>query len=128
MRLLDLKYLLVRAGADAHIAGFASFMPTVEDGVQVLYVYEIHLAPALRGRGVGARLMAAVEGAARRMGGVRKVMLTCFVRNARARAFYEGLGYARDPFSPEPRVLRDGRVVEEGYVILSKEVEGGEGA
>ena len=34
--------------------------------------------------------------------------------------FYERLGYEKDEFSPEPRVLRNGTVVEIDYVILSK--------
>jgi hypothetical protein len=47
MRLLDLKYLLVKK--DDQVQGFCSFMPTVEDEHYVVYCYEIHLAPSLQG-------------------------------------------------------------------------------
>ena len=47
MRLLDLKYLLVKRGDQ--IEGFCSFMPTIEDEYFVIYCYEIHLAPSLQG-------------------------------------------------------------------------------
>ncbi|KFX90136.1 hypothetical protein O988_08333 [Pseudogymnoascus sp. VKM F-3808] len=130
MRLLELKYLLVRS-TGAHDVGrerkagdieaFVSFMPTIEDEQEVLYVYEIHLAPTLRRSGLGRQLMMLVEGVAQKIG-VEKVMLSCFTRNVIAKGFYEGIGYEKDEYSPPPRVLRDGREVEEAYVILSKRV------
>lgn len=49
-----------------------------------------------------------------------KVMLTVFTRNERAVKFYEKLGYVKDEFSPEPRILRNGTRVEAEYLILSK--------
>jgi hypothetical protein len=50
-----------------------------------------------------------------------KTMLTCFVSNQRGVRFYEKLGYAKDEYSPPPRMLRNG-VVESEYVILSKAI------
>lgn len=47
MRLLDLKYFLVKRGSK--VEGFLSFMPTYEDDYPVIYCYEIHLSSALRG-------------------------------------------------------------------------------
>jgi hypothetical protein len=47
MRLLDLKYLIVRD--KDQIEGFCSFMPTTEDDYCVVYCYEIHLSPSLQG-------------------------------------------------------------------------------
>jgi hypothetical protein len=47
MKLLDLKYLLVKR--DSNVEGFVSLMPTYEDGYPVMYCYEIHLSPALQG-------------------------------------------------------------------------------
>jgi hypothetical protein len=47
MKLLDLKYFLVKRGSK--LEGFLSFMPTYEDDYPVIYCYEIHLSSALQG-------------------------------------------------------------------------------
>ena len=47
MRLLDLKYLLVKY--NHKVEGFLSFMPTYEDDYPVIYCYEVHLSPSLQG-------------------------------------------------------------------------------
>lgn len=47
MRLLDLKYFLVKRNGE--VEGFLSFMPTYEDDYPVVYCYEIHLSPKLQG-------------------------------------------------------------------------------
>ena len=124
MRLPDLRYLLVRpitkdAATTNAPHGFVSFMLTYEDGKEVIYVYEIHLAAELRGSGLGQRLMRMVETAGARAG-MKKCMLTVFASNGPARRFYGRLGYDVDEFSPEPRTLRNGVVKEPDYVILSK--------
>jgi hypothetical protein len=51
-----------------------------------------------------------------------KTMLTCFASNQRGVGFYEKLGYAKDEYSPPPRILRNGVKVESEYVILSKAI------
>ncbi|KAM3514002.1 hypothetical protein MY11210_002319 [Beauveria gryllotalpidicola] len=134
MRSPGLRYILVRAAADAtslnesatensdgggggEIRAFASFMPTWEDNKPVVYCYEIHLLPELEGTGLGRLLMSHVTTAADRIGALHKTMLTCFTANARARRFYEKLGFAVDDSSPRPRRLRD-KLVEPEYVIL----------
>ncbi|KAH8779445.1 acyl-CoA N-acyltransferase [Hyaloscypha sp. PMI_1271] len=119
MKLLDLKYLLVKR--DSNVEGFVSLMPTYEDGYPVMYCYEIHLSPALQGTGLGTALMNLVGEIAARIPGTEKVMLTCFTSNVRGVKFYERLGYAKDEFSPPPKVLRNGTKVEAEYVILSKD-------
>jgi len=48
MKLLDLKYLLVKNDA-GEVDGFCSFMPTYEDDIAVIYCYEIHLSDSLQG-------------------------------------------------------------------------------
>ncbi|TAQ87662.1 hypothetical protein B7494_g4002, partial [Chlorociboria aeruginascens] len=110
MQLLDLKYLVVRLGEE--VKGFMSFMPTYEDEIAVVYCYEIHLEIELRGAGLGQELMTRLYGIAQNITGVQKVMLTVFVNNERALNFYRKLGFEKDAFSPEPRVLRNGTKVE----------------
>jgi N-alpha-acetyltransferase 40 len=121
MRLPDMRYLLVRKAPEQRPEAFASFMVTYEDGYEVVYAYEIHVSAALRGCGLGRQLMDLVEETGRRAG-LRKVMLTVFVSNEKARAFYHTLGYVIDEFSPGPRELRGGRTARPDYVILSKDL------
>ncbi|KAI9641051.1 hypothetical protein NHQ30_010479 [Ciborinia camelliae] len=114
---------------EGEIKGFMSFMPTFEDGIMVVYLYEIHLVDELRGTGLGIHLMNLLTSIAHAIPGVQKTMLTCFTANEPALSFYRKLGYEIDECSPEPRRLKGGRVVETDYVILSKRVhvEGGGG-
>ena len=121
MKLPDLRYLLLTAveGKIDEVEAFVSFMPTYEDGEEVLYIYELHVLECLRQKGLGGRLMDIVEGAGRKMG-LRKVMLTVFTSNQAARKFYLTREYHVDAFSPGPRKFRDGSLKEADYVILSK--------
>ena len=129
MRLLDLKYVLLKEKTTAakaaqedgisNVQGFLSFMFTYEDGIEVVYCYEIHLSESVRGKGVGKKLMGLFEEVGRKAG-VRKAMLTVFRKNVAAVGFYHGLGYRVDDFSPRARKLRGGILKEVDYVILSK--------
>ncbi|KAF2486655.1 acyl-CoA N-acyltransferase [Neohortaea acidophila] len=124
MKEAEMRYLLVHNASDETqaIQGFLSFMLTHDStpSVPVVYVYEVHLAATWRGVGLGAHLMSIAESVAAEVG-VEKIMLTCFCSNEKARAFYEGRGYAVDASSPEDRRTR-GKVVKVDYVIMSKDV------
>lgn len=111
--------LLSEQKPDRSVLGFVSFMTTYEDGIEVLYVYEIHLCDDLRGQGVGTLLMIMVEEIGRKIG-LEKCMLTVFKSNKKAVAWYERCGYSLDDFSPGPRVLRNGTIKQPTYLILSK--------
>ncbi|EXJ96165.1 hypothetical protein A1O1_01291 [Capronia coronata CBS 617.96] len=119
MRLPDMKYIILVERNTSNLAGFISFMITYEDGYEVVYIYEIHFAPAWQGKGLGKKLMRAVEAIGQSVG-VGKSMLTVFTANERAVNWYHKLGYSEDEFSPGPRTLRNGTVKEPSYVILSK--------
>lgn len=123
MELLDIRYLLLKSVEHncrtGSVKGFLSFMITIEDEHEVCYVYELHLRKEMQGRGVGKWMMKQVEKIGRRAG-MEKTMLTVFRSNEGARKFYEGLGYGVDDFSPGPKRLRGGRVMEPEYLILSK--------
>jgi GNAT superfamily N-acetyltransferase len=58
----------------------------------VMYVENVVLNEAARGRGVGERLMAHVEELARDLGCL-KITLDAYQKNHRARAFYERIGF-----------------------------------
>ncbi|KAF6814708.1 N-acetyltransferase [Colletotrichum sojae] len=126
MRSPELRYVLVTEAADegGRICGFTSLMPTFEEGEPVVYCYEIHLMEELRGTGMGRKLMDIQIAVAQSIPIVEKVMLTCFVANVSARAFYEKLGFSRDAISPPERKLRFGKVFVPDYVIMSRRVRG----
>ena len=137
MRLRDLRYVLLLGGRSgccsgrraegetgSPVEGFLSFMLTWEDGVEVVYCYEVHLDEGVRGRGVGKRLMGCLEEVGRKAE-VEKAMLTVFKKNRAAVRFYEGLGYGEDEFSPRPKKLRNGVVKELDYLIMSKSLISG---
>lgn len=141
MKLPDMKYLIIRAGPSSpgpdadrgdepksgdrdegnSVLGFLSFMVTYEDGVEVVYCYEIHLAAEARGRGLGGLLMGRMEEVGKRVG-LKKAMLTVFKSNVVACEFYFRGGYEVDEYSPKPRRLRNGTVKEYDYMILSKKL------
>ncbi|CUS15334.1 unnamed protein product [Tuber aestivum] len=117
-----MRYLILSAaggGGKTVAVGFLSFMITEEDGFEVVYCYELHLAQEVRNRGLGRILVEVMEGFGKRVG-VEKVMLTVFLENEGARRFYSKLGYARDDFTPDDVVGRNGRVRKVGYEVLSK--------
>ncbi|KAG8163751.1 hypothetical protein KVR01_007048 [Diaporthe batatas] len=118
----DLRYILVK-DPDSVVHAFTSLMPTIEEGQPVIYCYEIHLEPALRGTGLARLLMGLLETVAHNMEVVHKVMLTVFTCNKRAVGFYQRCGFVRDGISPQPRTLRGGKVKMPEYEILSKRVE-----
>lgn len=130
MVLLDLKYFIIavlKGNDDIEVGGFISYMITYEDGHEVVYVYEIHLAPEYQRKGIGRKLMGYVEQIGINVG-VKKMMLTVFRSNQGAISMYEALGYGVDKYSPQPKILRNGTLKENSYVILSKSLEGVERA
>lgn len=86
-------------------------------GLPVAYCYEVQLVPSAQRRGLGRRLMRALELAAARAG-MRGVVLTVLDANDGARALYGALGYALDPNSPDPD---DADEAHAGYRILRKD-------
>lgn len=64
-----------------------------EDTMQpCLFVYDVHLAEAHRGRGYGKAAMLLAEEEARRRG-IGRIALNVFGRNTVARSLYRSLGY-----------------------------------
>ncbi|KAH8682758.1 acyl-CoA N-acyltransferase [Xylariales sp. PMI_506] len=119
MKSNELRYILVK-DYDGNICGFTSLMPTFEEGQPVIYCYEIHLKAEVQGTGLGKHLMGFQESVAAHTPDVNKVMLTCFLKNENALAFYRKLGFEKDSISPEPRKLRFGKEFIPDYIIMSK--------
>lgn len=125
MREPDLRYILVKDSA-GQVCGYISLMPTMEEGEAVVYCYEIHLKPDLRGTGLAGLLMGFLDTIAKNIEVMEKVMLTVFTCNTRAVKFYQHCGFEVDDISPRRRKLRNGVVKEPDYVIMSKSVERGQ--
>lgn len=82
------------------ILGFVHYRFVVEEGVPVLYVYELQLRSAARGRGLGKFLMQLLMLVAREHE-MKGVMLTVQRRNVKALHFYlSKLGFKVSPISP----------------------------
>ena len=99
--------------------GFAHYRFVEEEGVAVLYVYELQVSEAARGRGLGRYLMFFLELIAKRSDGLGVVMLTIQRANPRALDFYGKCGYTEDAISPS----RSDPFAEDGeydYHIFSK--------
>ncbi len=93
---------------------FCHFRFDMEEEENVLYLYEIQIAPEYRGRGLGSFLIRMMELISNRTK-MSKIMLTMQVRNKRAQAFYERCGFVLDPSSPTGR-----QAAREGYKIYCK--------
>ncbi|KAJ2991765.1 hypothetical protein NUW58_g2403 [Xylaria curta] len=122
MKSPELRYILVK-NPEGVVCGFTSMMPTYEEGEPVVYCYEIHLKAEVQRSGLGRLLMSFLESVAAHTPPIEKIMLTCFLRNQKALAFYKSFGFTRDPISPVPKKLRYGREFIPDYVIMSKSVE-----
>lgn len=48
MKEAEMRYIVVKDSA-ADVRGFTSLMPTYEEGEPVIYCYEIHLKPEMKG-------------------------------------------------------------------------------
>lgn len=82
----------VVAADDAdRLLGFAYVMPD-HDPVWGDYVDNLHVAPGLKGGGIGRRLMQGVAEQLRRDGSTRPLFLWVLDANTAARGFYERLG------------------------------------
>ncbi|KAI0108872.1 acyl-CoA N-acyltransferase [Nemania sp. FL0031] len=122
MKSPELRYILVKS-PQGDVRGFTSLMATYEEGEPVVYCYEIHLKPDLQRTGLGRLLMSFLESVAAHTPPIEKIMLTCFLRNKKALAFYKSFGFTQDPISPVPKKLRYGREFIPDYVIMSKNVK-----
>jgi ribosomal protein S18 acetylase RimI-like enzyme len=70
------------------------------------HIWGVFVSPTLRGSGLGRELMTATIESARKLRGIRCILLTVVSNNAGARRFYERLGFRT--FATEPDSLRVG--------------------
>lgn len=93
---------VVAADPTGRLLGFAYVMPD-HDPVWGDYIDNLHVAPDLKGGGIGRRLMQGVAERLQRDGSTRPLYLWVLDVNTAARAFYERLGAeVTDPRLSDP--------------------------
>jgi len=85
--------LVASLGGDVMGVITAHAFPSIHHDAPAAWITALVVASAARGRGVGRRLVRAVEEWAAEQGAVR-VSVTSGIQRADAHRFYEGLGYA----------------------------------
>ncbi|OXU30472.1 hypothetical protein TSAR_013542 [Trichomalopsis sarcophagae] len=101
------------ASSEGKKIGFSHFRFDLDDGVAVLYCYELQLELLERRKGLGRFMMQALEAIAAK-NQMQKVVLTVLKHNPMALSFFYKLGYKLDSTNPPPSEEVD-------YVILSKQ-------
>eukprot|EP00900_Chrysochromulina_parva_P020514 jgi/Chrpa1/3096/Chrysochromulina_OHIO_Genome00007096-RA len=105
----DTRVVALRQGGG--LLGYATYRLTKEEGVDVAYLYELHLEERARGLRLGSALVEEVEQRGRQ-GGAAGLMLTVHLANESARRFYtDKLHFEVSPISPAscaPPVLAAG--------------------
>jgi len=93
-----------------------------EDRCEVLYCYELQVAPSARRLGIGKFLVDQLVLLAREYR-MRKVMLTCLKANNHALAFYVSQGFSIDPISPSRVALTQSVASEANATTLDGNTE-----
>jgi ribosomal protein S18 acetylase RimI-like enzyme len=117
--------VLLEAGASALLAeeggralGFVAFGPPRETELapSLWEIFNLHVAPSEKGRGIGGRLFDAAADLGARAG-ARTLGLWVFEGNQAARAFYERKGMRLAPEREEHEISPGERVVERRYLM-----------
>ena len=98
---------------------FAHIRYEMELNQPILYLYEVQVSKLYQGQSLGSCIVQKIETLGRHLN-LRRIMLTVFVNNVRARNFYKRLGYNTDASSPYQDNADDPGA---GYIILSKVLE-----
>eukprot|EP00026_Physarum_polycephalum_P014488 Phypoly_transcript_15006.p1 GENE.Phypoly_transcript_15006~~Phypoly_transcript_15006.p1 ORF type:complete len:173 (+),score=17.25 Phypoly_transcript_15006:424-942(+) len=114
----DSRFLVAFEVGSRKPKAFMHFRFVFENEVEVLYVYELQAESDIRSKGVGRLMMKLSELIAIKYQ-MKKVMLTCFIKNDRAIQFYlKKLNYEIDEISPSKSIEEN----EITYEILSRKM------
>ncbi|XP_064403043.1 N-alpha-acetyltransferase 40-like [Halichondria panicea] len=93
-------FLMAREVDSDRPVGFVNFRFDLDDNVEVIYCYEIHMCPEVRRKGLGKFLMQIVELIGHKAN-MTKVVLTVFKDNGVSNAFFrDRMKYVDDDTSP----------------------------
>ncbi|KJA29170.1 hypothetical protein HYPSUDRAFT_32547 [Hypholoma sublateritium FD-334 SS-4] len=118
------RYILVTDPTTNELLAYTSFRYEVEEDEDILYCYELQVAPSAQGKGFGKKLTKELEKLCQ-SNNMEKIVLTVLKANAKAVSFYKAAGFKLDPTSPDFMDSEQGdsdEVEEVDYQILSKPV------
>ncbi|EFA07325.1 N-alpha-acetyltransferase 40 [Tribolium castaneum] len=94
----EAAWYLIAKGVDGTFLGFSHFRFDMDEGIEVLYCYELQLEPAIQRKGLGKFMMQILELIAFK-NNMRKVILT-ILKNNHYSKFFRALNYELDETSP----------------------------
>ncbi|XP_063921638.1 N-alpha-acetyltransferase 40 [Zophobas morio] len=94
----EAAWYLVAQSADKTLLGFSHFRFDIDEGLEVLYCYELQLEPAVQRKGLGKFMMQILELVAFK-NNMKKVVLT-ILKNNHYSKFFRALNYVVDESSP----------------------------
>nr|XP_023030225.1 N-alpha-acetyltransferase 40 [Leptinotarsa decemlineata] len=109
----EAAWYLIAKSVDGNLLGFSHFRFDIDDGIEVLYCYELQLESPVQRKGLGKFLMQVLELIAFK-NNMRKVMVTVLKNNQYSR-FFRAINYELDETSPV-----DDEDESYHYEILSK--------
>lgn len=92
------RYLIVKCSNDGAYLGFSHFRFDLDEGVEVLYCYELQLDTHVQRKGLGKFMMQILELVAFK-NNMKKVVLTVLKNNTNSK-FFKAIGYELDETSP----------------------------
>ncbi|XP_030759538.1 N-alpha-acetyltransferase 40 [Sitophilus oryzae] len=107
------RFLIAKSTEDGSYLGFSHFRFDMEEGIEVLYCYELQLESIIQRKGLGKFLMQVLELMAFK-NNMKKVVLTVLKHNPHSK-FFRAVGYEVDDISPS-----DDEEETYPYEILSK--------
>ncbi|CDK27391.1 unnamed protein product [Kuraishia capsulata CBS 1993] len=121
-----LVYCMFHSSLTGKPVAFFSFMVTIEEGENVVYLFEIHVSPKWQNAKLGTRLLEYVSDITRSLScgfpDIAGIMLTVFPEN-RALGWYFKNGFTFASHSPRDKTLRFGKVLKPDYYLLFKNVD-----
>ncbi|XP_066142673.1 N-alpha-acetyltransferase 40 [Euwallacea fornicatus] len=92
------KFLIAKSAHDGAYLGYSHFRFDVDEGIEVLYCYELQLDNHLQRKGLGKFMMQILELMAWK-NNMKKVVLTVLKNNSNSK-FFKAIGYELDESSP----------------------------
>ncbi|XP_050316096.1 N-alpha-acetyltransferase 40 isoform X2 [Anthonomus grandis grandis] len=92
------KYLIAKSATDGSYLGFSHFRFDIDEGIEVLYCYELQLENHIQRKSLGKFMMQVLELMAFK-NNMKKVVLTVLKNNNNSK-FFKAVGYELDESSP----------------------------